>query len=38
MAEDATVFPPSPGTLCDWCGYNDICEAYPVRSRMRMSA
>ncbi len=23
----ATVFPPSPGPLCDWCGYNDVCEA-----------
>lgn len=35
---EATVFPPSPGALCDWCGYNDICDAYPLRSRMRMSA
>jgi len=36
--EDATVFPPNPSALCDWCGYNDICEAYPLRSRTRMFA
>ncbi len=24
--EDSTVFPPAPSRLCDWCGYNDICE------------
>lgn len=29
----STVFPPNPGALCDWCGYNDICEAYGVRAR-----
>jgi putative RecB family exonuclease len=38
VVEDATVFPPNPGTLCDWCGYNDICDSYPVRSRIRLSA
>lgn len=38
VVEDATVFPPNPGSLCDWCGYNDICDAYPVRSRVRLSA
>jgi putative RecB family exonuclease len=26
--EASTVFPPSPGRLCDWCGFNDICDAY----------
>ena len=31
--EEATVFPPRPSALCDWCGYNDICESYSVRSR-----
>lgn len=25
--EASTVFPPAPGILCRWCGYNDICEA-----------
>ena len=25
--EESTVFPPNPSVLCDWCGYNDICEA-----------
>ncbi|MFQ5353255.1 MAG: RecB family exonuclease [Candidatus Binatia bacterium] len=29
--ESATVFPPSPGVLCDWCGYNDICDAARTR-------
>jgi putative RecB family exonuclease len=29
--EDATVFPPRPGVLCDWCGYNDICDGYSPR-------
>ncbi len=24
--ETSTVYPPVPGRLCDWCGYNDICE------------
>ncbi len=33
MAAEANVFPPSPGTLCDWCGFNDLCEAYTPRSR-----
>lgn len=28
-ARSATVFPPIPGSLCDWCGFNDLCEAYP---------
>jgi putative RecB family exonuclease len=31
--EEATVFPPNPSALCDWCGYNDICESYSARSR-----
>jgi putative RecB family exonuclease len=31
MAATANVFPPSPGTLCDWCGFNDLCEAYRRR-------
>jgi hypothetical protein len=26
-ARQATVFPPSPGVLCDWCGYNDLCDS-----------
>ncbi|MBI5503797.1 MAG: PD-(D/E)XK nuclease family protein [Deltaproteobacteria bacterium] len=30
-ARSATVFPPIPGSLCDWCGFNDLCEAYPSR-------
>jgi putative RecB family exonuclease len=25
--EASSVFPPNPGVLCGWCGYNDICEA-----------
>jgi putative RecB family exonuclease len=24
--ESSTVFPPNPGILCRWCGYNDICD------------
>jgi putative RecB family exonuclease len=28
VAAEASVFPPTPGTLCDWCGFNDLCEAY----------
>lgn len=28
VARTATVFPPAPGALCDWCGFNDLCEAY----------
>jgi putative RecB family exonuclease len=36
--EDATVFPPRPSALCDWCGYNDICESYAVRARPSMMA
>jgi putative RecB family exonuclease len=24
--ESSSVFPPNPGVLCRWCGYNDICE------------
>lgn len=32
-ATAANVFPPSPGALCDWCGFNDLCEAYGGRSR-----
>jgi putative RecB family exonuclease len=31
IVEDATVFPPTPGALCDWCGYNDICDGYRPR-------
>lgn len=26
-AEAATVYPPVPGPLCGWCGFNDVCEA-----------
>jgi RecB family exonuclease len=37
MVEEATVFPPTPGALCEWCGYNDICEAYAPRARSAMS-
>jgi putative RecB family exonuclease len=33
VAAEANVFPPTPGTLCDWCGFNDLCEAYGSRSR-----
>lgn len=33
VAAEANVFPPTPGTLCDWCGFNDLCEAYGTRSR-----
>ena len=29
LVEDSTVFPPKPSPLCGWCGYNDVCEAYP---------
>lgn len=33
-ADASTVFPPSPGILCDWCGYNDLCDATrPRRAR-----
>lgn len=32
-AATANVFPPTPGILCDWCGFNDLCEAYGKRSR-----
>ena len=38
VAAEASVFPPSPGTLCDWCGFNDLCEAYSVqRTRARVA-
>ncbi len=30
-ALSATVFPPNPGVLCDWCGFNDLCEAARTR-------
>jgi len=33
VAAEATVFPPTPGTLCDWCGFNDLCEASGQRAR-----
>jgi putative RecB family exonuclease len=33
VAAEANVFPPNPGSLCDWCGFNDLCEAYGRRSR-----
>ena len=29
--ESSTVFPPNPGILCRWCGYNDICDAVAAR-------
>ncbi len=25
--EASNVYPPTPGILCRWCGYNDICDA-----------
>ena len=31
--EESTVFPPKPGNLCAWCGYNDICDAWQPRIR-----
>ncbi|HYC56170.1 MAG TPA: PD-(D/E)XK nuclease family protein [Candidatus Binatia bacterium] len=34
----ATVFPPSPGALCDWCGFNDLCEAYAGMPSRRLYA
>jgi RecB family exonuclease len=30
-AEEANVFPPTPGVLCGWCGYNDVCESAMLR-------
>ena len=36
--EEATVFPPSPSALCEWCGYNDICESYSPRVRPGLAA
>lgn len=33
VAAGANVFPPTTGTLCEWCGFNDLCEAYGTRSR-----
>lgn len=33
IAAEASAFPPSPGTLCDWCGFNDLCEAAGARAR-----
>lgn len=32
-ATSATVFPANVGTLCGWCGFNDLCEAYSLRGR-----
>ena len=32
VAAGANVFPPTPGTLCAWCGYNDLCEASVQRA------
>lgn len=29
--EASTVFPASPGILCRWCGYNDVCDAVTGR-------
>ena len=37
VAAGASVFPPSPGTLCDWCGFNDLCEAFRTRPIARAS-
>ncbi|MFN2426983.1 MAG: RecB family exonuclease [Candidatus Binatia bacterium] len=34
-AAEASVFPPTPGTLCDWCGFNDLCEAFGQRGARR---
>ncbi|RMD84825.1 MAG: PD-(D/E)XK nuclease family protein [Candidatus Dadabacteria bacterium] len=31
--ERSTVFPPQPGPLCAWCGYNDICDAASTAQR-----
>jgi putative RecB family exonuclease len=30
--ESSTVFPPNPGILCRWCGYNDFCDAATGRA------
>lgn len=35
VADTATVFPPVPGVLCGWCGFNDLCEAYTPYKRRR---
>lgn len=29
--ESSTVFPATPGILCRWCGYNDVCDAVTSR-------
>ena len=36
IVEEATVFPTNPGALCDWCGYNDLCEGYGAAKRRRI--
>lgn len=30
----STIFPPNPGVLCRWCGFNDVCDAV-VGQRVR---
>ncbi len=32
QVSDSTVFPPVPGILCQWCGFNDLCEGYRPRN------
>lgn len=32
--EASSVFPPNPGILCRWCGYNDICDAAAPRGAL----
>ena len=29
----STVFPPKPGILCRWCGFNDVCDAVSAQRR-----
>ena len=29
----STVFPPNPGVLCRWCGFNDVCDAVSAQRR-----
>ena len=36
--ESSTVFPPQSGILCNWCGYNDICDASDLSLNERRMA
>jgi putative RecB family exonuclease len=41
VAAGADVFPPAPGPLCGWCGFNDVCDAAtgaPRRASARVVA